>query len=133
MAIVKYGVTSPNLTLDVEMELSDVDSARVVEYLIAATAYGTVTENVQSMTPNPAWSPDQEDPLDPPEFIETQAWVSRSATPEEALTAYAESVMNDVLQSAYQWDQQRAATAAAEQVPPISPISPPHPVPPVEP
>jgi len=129
MALVHYGVTSPELTLDVQMELSDADSARVVEYLIAATPYGTVTENVQSQTPNPAWSPDQEDPDNPPEFIATQAWVSRPATPEEALTAYAEAVMNDVLGQAFAWDQQRAATAAAAEVAPITPVVPPHPVP----
>jgi hypothetical protein len=129
MALVHYGVTSPELTLDVQMELSDADSARVVEYLIAATPYGTVTENVQSQTPNPAWSPDQEDPENPPEFIETQAWVSRPATPEEALTAYAEAVMNDVLGQAFAWDQQRSAAAAAAEVPPITPVVPPHPVP----
>jgi hypothetical protein len=129
MALVHYGVTSPELTLDVQMELSDADSARVVEYLIAATPYGTVTENVQSQTPNPAWSPDQEDPENPPEFIATQAWVSRPATPEEALTAYAEAVMNDVLGQAFAWDQQRAAAAAAAEVPPITPVVPPHPVP----
>jgi hypothetical protein len=129
MALVHYGVVSPDLTLDVQMELSDADSARVVEYLIAATPYGTITENVQSQTPNPAWSPDQEDPENPPEFIETQAWVSRPATPEEALTAYAEAVMNDVLGQAFAWDQQRAAAAAAAEVPPITPVVPPHPVP----
>jgi len=128
MALVNYGVVSPDLTLDVQMELSDADSARVVEYLIAATPYGTVTENVQSQTPNPAYSPDQEDPLDPPEFIETQAWVTRQATPEEALISYAESVMNNVLGQAFAWDQARAAQAAAAEVPPIRPISPPHPV-----
>lgn len=129
MAIVNYGVISPTLTLDVQMELSDADSERVVAYLMAATPYGTVTENVQSQTPNPSWSPDQPDPNDPPEFIETQAWVTRAATPEEALTAYAEGVMNDVLNQAFQWDQARAAQAAAAQVPPITPITPPHPVP----
>jgi hypothetical protein len=129
MALVHYGVVSPELTLDVQMELSDADSTRVVEYLIAATPYGTVTENVQSQTPNPAWSPDQEDPDNPPEFIATQAWVSRPATPEEALAAYAEAVMNDVLGQAFAWDQQRAAAAAAADVPPITPVVPPHPVP----
>ena len=129
MALVTYGVTSPDLTLNVQMELSDADSARVVEYLMAATPFGTVTENVIQQVPNPAWSPDQEDPNDPPEFIEQQAWVSRPATPTEALTAYAESLMNAVLQEAFQWDQARAAQDAASKVPPITPITPPHPVP----
>jgi hypothetical protein len=92
-----------------------------------------VTENVITDIPNPAWSPDQEDPNDPPEFIQQQAWVTRPATPEEAVTAYAESVMNSILQQAYQWDQQQAAAEAAANVPPITPIQPPAPVPPQEP
>ena len=130
MAIVNYGVVSPSLTLTVQMELSDADSERIVAYLMAATPYGTVTENVITDIPNPAWSPDQPDPLDPPEFIQQQAWVTRPATPEEAVTAYAESVMNSILQQAYQWDQQQAAAEAAANVPPITPIQPPAPVPP---
>ena len=130
MAIVNYGVVSPSLTLTVQMELSDADSERIVAYLMAATSFGTVTENVITDIPNPAWSPDQEDPNDPPEFIQQQAWVTRPATPEEAVTAYAESVMNSILQQAYQWDQQQAAAEAAANVPPITPIQPPAPVPP---
>jgi hypothetical protein len=133
MAIVNYGVVSPSLTLTVQMELSDADSERIVAYLMAATSFGTVTENVITDIPNPAWSPDQPDPLDPPEFIQQQAWVTRPATPEEAVTAYAESVMNSILQQAYQWDQQQAAAEAAANVPPITPIQPPAPVPPQEP
>jgi hypothetical protein len=133
MAIVNYGVVSPSLTLTVQMELSDADSERIVAYLMAATPYGTVTQNVITDIPNPAWSPDQPDPLDPPEFIQQQAWVTRPATPEEAVTAYAESVMNSILQQAYQWDQQQAAAEAAANVPPITPIQPPAPVPPQEP
>ena len=130
MALVNYGVVSPSLTLTVQMELSDADSERIVAYLMQATPYGSVTENVISDIPNPAWSPDQPDPLDPPEFIQQQAWVTRPATPEEAVIAYAESVMNDILQQAYQWDQAQAAAGAAANVPPITPIKPPAPVPP---
>jgi hypothetical protein len=130
MALVNYGVVSPSLTLTVQMELSDADSERIVGYLMAATPYGSVTENVITDIPNPAWSPDQPDPLDPPEFIQVQEWVTRPATPEEAVTAYAEGVMNSVLQQAYQWDQSQAAAAAAANVPPITPINPPAPVPP---
>ena len=129
MALVNYGVQSPDLTLSVQMELSDADSERIVQYLMAATPYGQVTENVQQQVLNPAWSPDQEDPNDPPEFITQQAWVTRAATPEEAITAYAESVMYTLLQQSFQWDQQQAAAAAAAQVPPITPIKPPAPVP----
>ena len=129
MAFVHYGVQSPSLTLDVQMELAEADSERVVAYLMAATPYGSVTENVQSEVPNPAYSPDQPDPNDPPPTILVQQWVTRPATPEEALTAYAEAVMNDILAQAFAWDQQRAAAEAAASVPPITPIAPPHPVP----
>ena len=131
MAFVNYGVVSPTLTLTVQMELSDADSARVVNYLMQATSFGTVTENVQSEVPNPAWSPDQPDPLNPPEFISVQAWVTRPATPEEAVIAYAESVMNSIVNQAYQWDKQQAGQDAADKVPPITPIQPPTPIPPV--
>ena len=130
MAFVNYGVVSPTLTLTVQMELSDADSARVVNYLMKATSFGTVTENVQSEAQNPAWSPDQPDPNDPPEFIPVQEWVTRAATPQEAVIAYAESVMNDIVNQAYQWDKQQAGQDAADKVPPITPIQPPTPVPP---
>ena len=129
MSLVDYSVTTPDLKLSVQMELSDADSARVVEYLMTATPFGTVTENVVQDVPNPAWSPDQPDPNDPPQYIQQQAWVTRPATPEEAVTAYAEAVMNDILNQSFQWDQQRAAQEAAAAVPPITPITPPHPVP----
>jgi hypothetical protein len=129
MAVVNYGVVSPTLTLNVQMELSDADSERIVQYLMAATPYGSVTENVVQDVPNPAWSPDQPDPNDPPEYIQQQAWVTRAATPTEAVTAYAEGVMNTLLSQAFQWDQQAAASAAAAQVPPITPIKPPAPEP----
>ena len=54
MANIYYGVTSPSLNLDVQMELSDADSQRIMTYLVAGSPYGTVTENVQSQVPNPA-------------------------------------------------------------------------------
>ena len=127
MALVNYGVVSPDLTLNVQMELSDQDSQRIVAYLMGGTSFGSVTENVQSEVPNPAWSPDQPDPLDPPEYITVQEWVARSATPTEAVTAYAESVMNGILQQAFTWDQARAAADAAANVPPITPVKPPAP------
>ncbi len=127
MALVNYGVISPDLTLNVGMELSDADSQRIVAYLMGGTSFGSVTENVQSEVPNPAWSPDQEDPENPPPTILVQEWVTRPATPEEAVTAYAESVMNSILQQAFQWDQANAAANAAANVPPITPVKPPAP------
>lgn len=132
MATVNYSVTSPSLSTAVQMELSDADSERMIAWVMAATPYGQVTENVQRQEPNPAWSPDQPDPNDPPEFIMVQEWVTRPATPEEALIAYAQSLMNDSLTQAYAWDQQRAAAEAAANVPPITPVVPPTPVPPAE-
>ena len=132
MAIVNYSVTSPSLSTAVEMELSDLDSERMIQWLMATSPYNTVSENVIVDVPNPAWSPDQPDPLDPPEFIQQQSWVTRPATPEETVIAYAQSLMNTSLQQAYTWDQQQAASNAAANVQPITPIIPPTPVPPSE-
>ena len=126
MAIIFYGVTSPDLNLDVKMELSDADSQRIMTYLVAGSPYGTVTENVQSQVPNPAWSPDQPDPLDPPEYIDVQSWVTRQATPEEAAKAYATAVMNSLLADTLNWEKVQAGTSAANNVPPITPVVPPH-------
>jgi len=132
MAIVNYSVSSPSLSTAVEMELSDADSERMIQWLMATSPYNTVSENVIVDVPNPAWSPDQPDPLDPPEFIQQQSWVTRPATPEETVIAYAQSLMNTSLQQAYTWDQQQAASNAAANVQPITPIIPPTPVPPSE-
>ena len=132
MAIVNYSVSSPSLSTAVEMELSDLDSERMIQWLMATSPYNTVSENVIVDVPNPAWSPDQPDPLDPPEFIQQQSWVTRAATPEETVIAYAQSLMNTSLQQAYTWDQQQAASNAAANVQPITPIIPPTPVPPSE-
>lgn len=126
MANIYYGVTSPSLNLDVQMELSDADSQRIMTYLVAGSPYGTVTENVQSQVPNPAWSPDQPDPLDPPEYIDVQSWVTRQATPEEAAKAYATAVMNSLLADTLNWEKVQAGMAAANNVPPITPVEPPH-------
>ena len=125
MANIYYGVTSPSLNLDVQMELSDADSQRIMTYLVAGSPYGTVTENVQSQVPNPAWSPDQPDPLDPPEYIDVQAWVTRQATPEEAAKAYATAVLNSLLADTLNWEKVQAGTEAANNVPPITPSVPP--------
>lgn len=129
MAVINYNIKSDALNAAVEMELSEVDSERNLRYLMFGTPYGTITENVQKEVPNPAYSPDQPDPLDPPEFILVQEWVTRPATPLETVIAYGEAVLNQLNQEAFAWDQQQAAAAAAANVPPITPIKPPGPVP----
>ena len=126
MATVTYSVTSPSLSTAVQMELSDTDSERMIAWLMAATPYGSVTENVIRDVPNPAWSPDQPDPLDPPEYIDVQSWVTRQATPEEAAKAYATAVMNSLLADTLNWEKVQAGTNAANNVPPITPVEPPH-------
>lgn len=129
MAVVNYNIKSDALNAAVEMELSEIDSERNLRYLMLGTPYGTVTENVQREEPNPAYSPDQPDPNDPPSTILVQEWVTRPATPLETVIAYGEAVLNQLNQDAFAWDQQRAAAAAAAEVPPITPIKPPGPVP----
>lgn len=97
MAIIFYGVTSPDLNLDVQMSLSDADSQRIMTYLVAGSPYGTVTENVQykvydeswipeagqteadrPLIPDPAWTP--EAPL-----IPDPNWVASEEQPEAPL------------------------------------------------
>lgn len=39
MAVVTYGVTSPELTLNIQMELTDADAQRIVAYLMATSSY----------------------------------------------------------------------------------------------
>jgi len=128
-AQINIAIVSARLTTTVRAVMSEADSARQLAYIMAATPFGTVTENVQKQVPNSAWSPDQLDPNDPPEFIEVQEWVTRPATPEEAAIGYSQWVINDLSAKAFAWDQQRAAAAAAAEVPPITPIKPPGPVP----
>ena len=58
MATIFYGVTSPELNLDVKMSLSDADSQRIMTYLVAGSPYGTVTENVQYKVYDESWVPE---------------------------------------------------------------------------
>jgi hypothetical protein len=104
------------------MELSDADSERIVAYLMAATPYGTVTENVITDIPNPAWSPGEDETEADRPTIQTQAWVSRPATPEETAEAYARSVLASLLDATVAFEKAQAAQAAANAVAPIVPV-----------
>lgn len=122
MANLFFGVTGPTLDLRQDLQIADTDAPRIIAYLMASS-YGQVTENVQSTVPNPAWSADQPDPNDPPEFIEVQQWVTRPATPEETAANYARAVLADLLNQTVAHEKAQAAKEAAEGVAPIEPVA----------
>lgn len=125
MAILSFGVSGKDQNWTTEIELSESDSVRTMTFLMSpASGCGTVTENVQREVENPAWSPEQENPDDPPQFIAVQEWVTRQATPEEAAKNFANKTLDALLGQTVSWEQSEAARRAAEAVPPIVPVTP---------
>ena len=122
MALVNYGVVSPSLTLTVQMELSDADSERIVGYLMAATPYGSVTENIQSEIPDASWSPGEDQTEADRPTIPVQSWVTRAATPEETAENYAKAILGQLLSETVNWERSVAASAASAAVSPITPV-----------
>lgn len=101
MATLSFGVSGPNQNWTVALNIADTDSPRILAWLCSAeSGFGTVSANVQSG--------------------ETQQWVTRPATPEEAAQNYARATLNALLSSTVAWERAAAAQQAAEQVPTIS-------------
>ena len=121
MATLSFGVDGPTLDLAVSLQIADADAPRIMAYLMAGGC-GTVTENVQSETPDAGWSPGEgETEADRP-TIATQAWGTRPATAEEAAANYARAVLDSLLASTVAWEKAEAARIAAEGVAPIAPL-----------
>jgi hypothetical protein len=118
MATLTFGVDGPTLDLAVALTIADTDAPRILAYLMAS-GYGTVTENVQTTTPDASWSPGEGETEDDRPTIATQAWVTRPATPEEAAANYARSVLDSLLASTVAYERSEAARIAAEAVAPI--------------
>lgn len=123
MATLSFGVKGPSQDWTVSLTIADTDSPRILAWLSSpASGYGTVTENVQSNTPDPSWSPGEgETEADRPTML-TQAWVSRPATPEEAAQNYAEATLQSLLANTVAWERAVAAQAAANAIAPIQPV-----------
>ena len=123
MATLSFGVTGPTQDWTVDMTISDTDSPRILAWLCSpSSGYGTVTENVVSTAPDASWSPtDEQTEADRP-MLETQSWVARPATPEEAAKAFASATLNALLSSTVAHERAVAAAAAADAVAPIMPV-----------
>jgi len=119
MATLFFGVTGPTLDLRQDLTILDTDAPRIMAYLMAS-AYGTVTENVQSQQPDASWSPGEgETEADRP-MIPVQSWVSRPATPEETAANYANAILAQLLNETVNWEKAQAAAAAANSIAPIT-------------
>ena len=121
MATLFFGVEGPTLDLREDLTIADSDAPRIMAYLMASS-YGTVTENIQSDVPDASWSPGEgETEADRP-TIQTQAWVTRPATPEETAENYAKAVLADPLNQTVAHEKAVAAAAAADAITPIAPV-----------
>jgi hypothetical protein len=129
MTKLAFSIAGANMVLAQELQIADTDAPRIMGYLMASN-FGTVTENVQSETPDASWSPGKGETEKDRPMLQTQAWVTRPATPEETAANYARSVLADLLAQTVAHEKVLAAATAADAVTPITPIQPPAPVPP---
>jgi len=121
MATLFFGVTGPTLDLREDLQIADTDAPRILAYLMASS-YGQVTENVISDIPDASWSPGEDQTEADRPTIQTQAWVTRPATPEETAEKYARAVLASLLDATVAYEKAIAAAAAAEGVAPIVPV-----------
>jgi hypothetical protein len=121
MANLFFGVQGPTLDLRQDLQIADTDAPRIIGYLMASS-YGTVTENVVGEVPDASWSPGEGETEKDRPTIETQAWVTRFATPEETAANYARAVLDSLLTATVAHEKAMAAQAAANAVAPINPV-----------
>ena len=122
MATLFFGVTGPTLDLRQDLQIADADAPRIMAYLMSS-AYGTVTENVQSTIPDASWSPGENQTEADRPMIPVQQWVTRPATPEETAANYARAILADLLAQTVAHEKAQAAAAAAAAVTPIEPVT----------
>ncbi len=121
MAKIAFTVTAPSGDLEASVTIADTDFPRIMAYLMASS-FGTVTENVVSETPDSAWTAGEDETEADRPMLQTQAWVTRPATPEETAAAYARSVLAQLLSETVAFERQQAAATAAAAVTPIEPV-----------
>lgn len=91
MATLKFGIVDPNMNLTVDMNVSDSDLPRIMNYLMS-TSYGKV---------------------------ELEDGTTRDATQEEAAKAFAGGILRGLLDQTIRYEKDQAAKAAADNVAPI--------------
>lgn len=122
MANLFFGVQGPTLDLRQDLQVADTDAPRIIAYLMASS-YGQVTENIVSNIPDASWSSGEgETEADRP-MVQTQAWVTRPATPEETAANYAKAILSQLLSETVAHEKAMAASAAADAVTPINPVT----------
>lgn len=121
MAILFFGVNGPTLDLREDLQINDTDAPRIMAYLMASS-FGTVTENVITSSPDASWSPGEDQTEADRPTIQTQAWVSRPATPDETATNYAKAILSQLLDATVAFEKAQAAQIAANLVTPIVPV-----------
>ena len=119
MTKLAFSITGANMVLAQELQIADTDAPRIMGYLMASS-FGTVTENVQSETPDASWSPGKGETEKDRPMLQTQAWVTRPATPEETAANYARSILASLLEQTVAFERTQAAKIAAESVAPIA-------------
>lgn len=124
MATLNFSITSPDVSVIVEMLLNDVDTPRILTYL-QSTEYGKVTENIQQEVPDPSWTPDTEagETEENRPTMLVQEWVTRDATTEETARAFAQKILDDLLRQTVEYEKQLAVQEAMKSVTPIEPIT----------
>lgn len=122
MATIFFGIDNNNSVIRQEINLSENNVARILSYLMS-TSYGQVTENVQTETKDPSWSPDENQSEADRPVILTQQWVTRPATQEEMIESYAKMIINSLVEQTVAWEKAQAAANAISAVEPISTLS----------
>lgn len=122
MATIFFGIDNNNSVIRQEINLSENNVARILSYLMT-TSYGQVTENVQTETKDPSWSPDENQSEADRPVILTQQWVTRPATQEEMIESYAKMIINSLVEQTVAWEKAQAAANAISAVEPISTLS----------
>lgn len=118
MAKIFFGFDNNNSILQKELFIKDEDTVRILAYLMQSS-YGKVTENVQTSTPDMSWTPSEEQTEADRPVLFTQQWVTRQATPEEAMQNYAKMVVNNLLNETVSYETSQAVQSAASAVKPI--------------
>jgi hypothetical protein len=121
MATLFFGVIGPTLDLRQDLNIADTDAPRIMGYLMAGS-FGTVTENIVSEALDASWSPGEDQTEADRPMLQTQAWVTRPATPEETAANYARSILTSLLNQTVAWERAEAARVAADAVAPINPV-----------
>jgi hypothetical protein len=115
MAILFFGVDGPTINLRKDLQIANTDAPRILGYLMSSS-FGSVTENVQSEVPDESWVPGEGQTEDDRPTILTQEWVTRPATPGEAASNYARSVLDSLLAQTVTWEKATAMAQAAANV-----------------